>query len=104
MESNTYVHYAHNTYFDLIFSWGLIGSTMYLFFTYLYNSTIKRRLNYVREHMNKYSIILLICFLMIITTLSYLSADTFILDVFLILFLMYSDNYYNNERVNDINE
>lgn len=79
---------AHNTYLDIILSFGIIGLTIFIYMfykicnLYLYN--------------NKKSIILLIVFLLSLIALSYLSADLFSFILFLVLLSFKEQRLENN--------
>ncbi len=88
LEYGSISHFAHNTYFDLLFSWGIVGTALYLYFIYLFYRKL-RITTHVSGKSSSYGVIAMVCFLLVIASLSYLPADTFILDVFLIMMLLY---------------
>lgn len=66
---------SHNTYLELILSWGILGSAFYLAFLRKIIISIKN----ILDSFQKDSIPLIIVFLLSIFTLDYLSADIFII-------------------------
>ena len=54
-----------------------------------------------KSNINSYGIILLVCFLLAISSLSYLSADTFMIDLFLVMYLLYYSSKHDVERKNN---
>ena len=95
---------AHNTYLDVILSWGIFGALLYLYFIYrivnLYILFLKEKKIYIEKKFDNAT--LLIClFLISLFALSYLSVDVFaILMIYLIIFKFSSNNIEKESKNN----
>lgn len=90
-----YYSTAHNTYLDLLLSWGCIGTIIFLLFIrslIVHNKKNGLKVNYSANYWI-FILIVLICFF----SLSFLSADVFALIIFYIFSFSYCNEVNNNE-------
>ena len=91
---------AHNTYLDIIVSWGIIGTCIYIIFVKKIIDNFNKTLNNKFKVKNNDFYICGIVYLMSLMALSYLGADAFAIILLYLLMLKYS-LYEDKENLNE---
>ena len=81
---------AHNTYLDILLSWGVIGTGIYFFFIYSVLIAMEKTHNNNKRVYNKDFFITGILFAIGLLALSYLAIDVFAIFILYLLILKYS--------------
>lgn len=80
---------AHNTYLDILLSWGMLGTGLYILFLYSVFIKIKEQYDDYKQIYNKDFLIIGILFAIGMFVLSYLAADVFAIFILYLLILKY---------------
>lgn len=84
---------AHNTYLDLILSWGIFGSCIYVFLLYLIQNEYKKRAKIIKSKINVRKLIFCGVIMVCLFVLSYLMLD------FMSIMILYIIIFINNRDV-----
>jgi len=84
-------HTAHNTYMDLLLSWGIIGAVAFILFVINCAKNYKSSINITKIKWNINKFILIAVILISFLSLSFLSGDCFSLIIFYLIVFLYKE-------------
>lgn len=97
-ESKYALYAAHNTYLELLLSWGIIGFSYYIYLIRNYYSEIKMQFNATKIKLLSNESLLIMIFLVSIFSLSLIGADVFIVLLYYIFIVVSKGGEKTNEK------